>query len=187
MTDQSAESTPKGATWIRGLFWTALLVVLVLWISGVFSSDEPEPTESEPATAETTAQPTDQLSTEVEVEDPEPTVIEPKPAKQPKLEDKYYEEMETPPSMNGGMEALSKLLKYPAEAQKNGIEGAVTLKAYIDKEGNVDRTKIVKGIGYGCDEAAAEAVRKSRFVPGQMNAMAVKSIVTITVRFELDN
>ena len=55
---------------------------------------------------------------------------------------------------------------YPEIAQEAGIEGVVVVQAYIDQKGRVKETIILKGIpNTGLDEAAMEAIRKTRFRP----------------------
>jgi protein TonB len=47
------------------------------------------------------------------------------------------------------------------------------------------KTRIVRGIGYGCDEAAASAIQQTQFKPGIMNGVAVRVKITIPIRFGL--
>ena len=54
--------------------------------------------------------------------------------------------------------------QYPEIAQEAGIEGVVVVQAFIDKKGRVKETLILKGVpNTGLDEAAMEAIRKTRF------------------------
>jgi hypothetical protein len=41
--------------------------------------------------------------------------------------------------------------------------------AYINEEGIVLKTEILKGIGGGCDEAAEYAVKHTKYFPGIFN------------------
>lgn len=54
-------------------------------------------------------------------------------------------------------------LKYPKEALENKIEGTVMLRYSINYKGEVIDTKILKGIGYGCDEEAQRIVKLLKF------------------------
>lgn len=69
------------------------------------------------------------------------------------------------PEYQGGNKAFEKFiqenLKYPDEAIENKIEGFVLLNAKVDDNGNVIEAKVVKGLGYGCDE---EALRLAKLV-----------------------
>ncbi|GEM_PF-2594509 len=48
---------------------------------------------------------------------------------------------------------------YPAQARENGIEGNVSAEVIINELGALEATKIVKGIGHGCDENFLNAIR----------------------------
>ncbi|MFP2964437.1 energy transducer TonB, partial [Myxococcus sp. 1LA] len=56
-------------------------------------------------------------------------------------------------------------IPYPEEARRAGVEGTVTLSIAIDHEGKVTAVKILKGPGYGLNEAARDAIRRFRFKP----------------------
>ena len=58
---------------------------------------------------------------------------------------------------------ISENLKYPEEAIKNKIEGTVVIKYAIDYQGKVKDVKVIKGLGYGCDEEAIRVIKKLRF------------------------
>ena len=76
--------------------------------------------------------------------------------------------------------------KYPEIAQEAGIEGTVFIQAFIDKKGRVIETTIIKGIpNTGLDEAAIEAIRKTRFRPAIQRERAVGVWISIPVNFKL--
>ena len=76
--------------------------------------------------------------------------------------------------------------KYPEIAQEAGIEGTVFIQAFIDKKGRVTETTVVKGIpNTGLDEAAIEAIRKTRFRPAKQRERAVGVWSSIPVNFKL--
>ena len=75
---------------------------------------------------------------------------------------------------------------YPEIAQEAGIEGVVVVQAFIDKKGRVKETIILKGIpNTGLDEAAMEAIRKTRFRPAKQRERAVGVWISIPVNFKL--
>ena len=75
---------------------------------------------------------------------------------------------------------------YPEIAQEAGIEGVVVVQAFIDKKGRVKETIILKGIpNTGLDEAAMEAIRKTRFRPAKQRERAVGVWISIPVKFKL--
>ena len=89
------------------------------------------------------------------------------------------------PSPIGGIEGIAKLLKYPEAARQQGIQGRVFVKAYVNEQGNVTHAEIIKGIGYGCDEASINAVKQIKFVPGKQKGVPVKTQVAIPLLFKL--
>ena len=75
---------------------------------------------------------------------------------------------------------------YPEIAQEAGIEGVVVVQAFIDQKGRVKETIILKGIpNTGLDEAAMEAIRKTRFRPAKQRERAVGVWISIPVNFRL--
>ncbi len=89
------------------------------------------------------------------------------------------------PEPIGGLKAIQQNVKYPEIAKRAGIQGRVYVKAYVDSTGNVARTMLLRGIGAGCDEAALDAVKKVKFIPGMQNGKAVNVEVTVPILFKL--
>ncbi|HEU4888738.1 MAG TPA: energy transducer TonB, partial [Thermoanaerobaculia bacterium] len=76
--------------------------------------------------------------------------------------------------------------KYTESARKARIAGIVIVEAIIDKNGNVDEVKVVKGLPMGLSEEAERAVRQWKFKPGTHNGQPVATIFNLTVNFKLD-
>ena len=75
---------------------------------------------------------------------------------------------------------------YPEIAQEAGIEGVVVVQAFIDEKGRVKETLILKGVpNTGLDDAAMEAIRKTRFRPAKQRERAVGVWISIPVNFKL--
>ena len=55
--------------------------------------------------------------------------------------------------------------QYTDQARKAHIQGTVVLQTTITIEGKAVNISVVKGLGYGMDEKAIEAVKKWRFKP----------------------
>ncbi|RMD49233.1 MAG: energy transducer TonB, partial [Ignavibacteria bacterium] len=70
-------------------------------------------------------------------------------------------------------------------AQKAGIQGKVYVLAFIDESGSVNDVKVLKGIGGGCDEAAADAIKASKFTPGTNKGKPVKVKLSLVINFKL--
>jgi TonB family protein len=101
--------------------------------------------------------------------------------------DKYFVAVDEMPEPIGGIAAIQRNIKYPEIAKRAGIEGKVYILAYIDENGNVTKTTVLKGIGGGCDEAAMNAIKKVKFTPGRQRGKPVKVQVSVPVIFKLSN
>lgn len=56
--------------------------------------------------------------------------------------------------------------KYPRKALKKGLEGKLTIKVWILKSGDVEKTEIINSSGIASiDNAALKAAQKSKFYP----------------------
>lgn len=97
----------------------------------------------------------------------------------------YFVAVEEMPEPIGGISAIQSLIEYPEIAKRAGVEGKVYVLAFVDENGNVTSAKILKGIGAGCDEAAIDAVRKTKFKPGKQRGTPVKVQVSIPIVFKL--
>jgi TonB family protein len=97
----------------------------------------------------------------------------------------YFVAVEEMPGPIGGMYAIQSRIKYPENAKNQGIEGKVFIQAFIDETGNVIKANVIKGAGYGLDEAALSAVKQTKFTPGKQKGKPVKVQVTIPIVFKL--
>lgn len=77
--------------------------------------------------------------------------------------------------------------KYPEPAKRAALEGVVELEATIGVDGMAKEIKVVKPLGFGCDEAAVEALKKSRFTPAKRGTEAIPKRIRIKFRFTLDD
>lgn len=98
----------------------------------------------------------------------------------------YLAFAETMPEVEGGLAAVFKKISYPEIAKKAGISGKVYVMAFINESGNVDDVQVIKGIGGGCDEAAVEAIKKSKFTPGKNAGNPVKVKLSLPITFKLN-
>lgn len=134
----------------------------------------------------------------------EPKFIEPAtdiPVKEPEIEDEavtppkediteikeeptYFVAVEEMPEPIGGLVEIQKRIIYPEIAKRAGIEGKVFVRAYVDETGTVTSAEVVKGIGGGCNEAALDAILKTKFNPGKQRGKPIKVQVTIPIIFK---
>lgn len=102
------------------------------------------------------------------------------------VEPQFFVVVEEMPEPIGGIEAIQKNIKYPEIARRAGIEGTVFVLAYLDERGNVVKTEITKGLPGGLNEAAMDAVKLTKFIPGKQRGKAVKVKVVIPIKFVLE-
>lgn len=108
----------------------------------------------------------------------------PKENKSSGQENSVFVAVEEMPELVGGLKELQTKIKYPEIAKRTGVEGKVYIKAVVDENGNVISASTLKGIGAGCDEAAIDAVKNSKFIPGKQRGKNVKVEMTIPIVFK---
>lgn len=76
--------------------------------------------------------------------------------------------------------------RYPRIAQRQGIEGFVTLRLRIDATGRVQDAVVVKSDPGGVfDDAALATARRYRFTPARRGGEPIETTLEQTIRFEL--
>ena len=95
----------------------------------------------------------------------------------------YYEKM---PEVVGGLDSLQTRLVYPQEAIEHNIEGKVYVIVVIDSTGDQLCSKVIKSIGYGCDEEALRLIETSKFLPGVHKGKTYTMRVSIPIIFSLN-
>ena len=79
-------------------------------------------------------------------------------------------------------------LIYPQAAIKNNIEGKVTVQFTVERDGTLVNPEIINGLGYGCDEAAINAITKTgRWIPGIQNGRPTKTKFLTDIIFKLED
>ena len=98
--------------------------------------------------------------------------------------------VEDMPAFPGGMEAmieyLSSNIKYPADAQKQKVDGRVLVNFVVEKDGSITEVNVVKP---GFPSLDAEAVRvvkaMPKWKPGYQRGQAVRVQFTMPINFSL--
>lgn len=76
--------------------------------------------------------------------------------------------------------------RYPSGARSENREGTVVVGVTVGTDGSPASVWIASGSGYAdLDEAAMNAIRKWRFVPGKSNGTPVEKSVQIPIQFNL--
>lgn len=105
-------------------------------------------------------------------------------------EGKIFTIVEEMPSFPGGeaklFEYLRGNIKYPPVARENGITGRVYVTFVVDREGKIKESKIIRGIGAGCDEEALRVVRNMPdWKVGKQNGRPVQVQYNLPINFTL--
>ncbi len=98
---------------------------------------------------------------------------------------------EVMPDFVGGRSALQRYLQkhlhFPAAALAAQVSGKVYVTFVVQADGRVGEVTVLKGLGYGTEEAAARVVREMpSWTPGMQNhhSVAVRFTLPITFQFE---
>ena len=84
------------------------------------------------------------------------------------------------------LQYLANNLNYPSSARKNRIEGRVKVSFVVDEKGKLTHFKIVKSLGYGCDEEVLRVIRQMpKWVPGTRDDVPIKLSYTQPISFKL--
>ncbi len=93
------------------------------------------------------------------------------------------------PIYEGGPKAMKafigKNLRYPKQALENKIQGTVYVRFDIDHRGKVTDTKVIKGIGSGCDEEAQRLAMMLEFQIPKTRGVRVVFHKNIQIHFRL--
>ena len=90
----------------------------------------------------------------------------------------------------GGRKAFQKYLSerktYPAKALENKIEGRVTVQFTVQQDGQLADFKIIKGLGYGCDDEVIRLIKEGpAWSPSKRNDQPVADNVKVRLKFDI--
>ena len=99
--------------------------------------------------------------------------------------------VEVLPSFPGGLSALNRFIQreqqYPDIARENGIKGKVYLQFTVSEQGKLEDVKVLRGIGYGCDEEALRLLSiMPDWIPGRHSGRVVPVLYTLPITFRLN-
>lgn len=82
---------------------------------------------------------------------------------------------------------LSEHTTYPLEARKAGVSGKVAYQFIVDTSGRISNIKILKGPGFGCNEAVRETLERyhTHWIPASNNGHPVNCYYTGVFNFSL--
>lgn len=105
-------------------------------------------------------------------------------------EEEVYIIVEQMPGFPGGGEALLKYIsdhiEYPTMAVERGIEGRVTVRFVVNKDGYVQDVTVIRGVHELLDKEAVRVIQSlPRWNPGKQNGVAVAVYYNVPVNFTL--
>lgn len=77
--------------------------------------------------------------------------------------------------------------EFSEEARRKQVGGVITLKLTVSENGDVTDAVVIKGLGYGLDEKALEAVHRWKFQPPLKDGQPISTTVNVEVDFHLYN
>ena len=81
---------------------------------------------------------------------------------------------------------LGRNIRYPATAQRAGVQGMVVLSFTVKPDGSIDDIKMLKSLGYGLDDEAIRVVKMMpKWQPAISNNVPVAATFTLPVRFTI--
>jgi protein TonB len=72
---------------------------------------------------------------------------------------------------------------FTEEARRAHVEGSVRVAIQVDENGNVVSARVLKGLGYGLDEAALESAKKATFAAATQCNKPVAATFILSMRF----
>jgi TonB family protein len=101
----------------------------------------------------------------------------------------YVEEFpEFPGDEDSLLQYIKNNLTYPQKAKEAYIEGKVVVSFVVTKTGKIKKIKVLRGLGYGCDEEAVRVVKSMpKWKPGNNAGKVVNEKIFVPLIFELDS
>lgn len=106
------------------------------------------------------------------------------------VKDEVFQSVEQMPVFPGGeaelLKWISTHIKYPTIAMENGIQGRVTIRFVVTKDGSIGEVQVARGKDPDLDKEAVRVVKSlPKFNPGRMNGQPVSVWYTLPVNFKL--
>jgi len=85
------------------------------------------------------------------------------------------------------LEFVYRNIKYPDQAQKQGIQGTAVVRFVVNKDGSISQPEIVRSLGGGADQEVLRVLNAMpKWVPGKQRGETVRVQFMLPVRFMLD-
>lgn len=100
-----------------------------------------------------------------------PLLVPPPPVIQPRFDANYLDNPKPP---------------YPGLSKRNGEQGVVHLRVYVNADGSVARLELKRSSGHArLDQSAMNTVQNWRFVPARQGNQAIAAWVVVPINFTL--
>jgi len=108
----------------------------------------------------------------------------------PPIEDEIFINSEKMPEFPGGEKEMLRFIgehiAYPREAREIGATGTVYVTFVIEKDGSVSNVKVLRGIGFGCDEEAVRVISMMpKWSPGMQRTKPVRVSFNMPIAFKI--
>ena len=81
---------------------------------------------------------------------------------------------------------LEQNVRYPEQAQRDKVQGRVTVEFTIEVNGALTEFNLIRGIGAGCDEELVRLIREGpRWIPTHKNGTPVRDKARVRLKFDL--
>ena len=109
---------------------------------------------------------------------------------QTKKNDMVFDVVEVMPQFPGGqiamLQYLMKNIKYPEQAVKEGIQGRVTVRFIVEKDGSISDVKPILSVHPLLNKEAVRVVKSMpKWSPGKQNGKPVRVRFNLPVMFKL--
>ena len=110
---------------------------------------------------------------------------------QTKKNDMLFSVVEVMPQYPGGQIAMLKYImeniKYPEQAMKEGIQGRVTVRFIVEKDGSISDVKPILSVHPLLNKEAVRVVKSMpKWSPGKQNGKPVRVRFNVPVMFKLN-
>lgn len=110
---------------------------------------------------------------------------------QTKKNDMVFDVVEVMPQFPGGQIAMMKYImenmKYPKQAMKEGIQGRVTVRFIVEKDGSISDVRPVLSVHPLLNKEAVRVVESMpKWTPGKQNGKPVRVRFNLPVMFKLN-
>ena len=110
---------------------------------------------------------------------------------QTKKSNMVYDVVEVMPQFPGGQIAMMKYImenmKYPEQAMKEGIQGRVTVRFIVEKDGSISDVKPILSVHPLLNKEAVRVVESMpKWSPGKQNGKPVRVRFNVPVMFKLN-